>query len=127
MIMVLLGFALGCGEDQAGPAGPSTPSLVGTWTWIGSEELGKSYDVDGTATFRPDSMLEWSGTVDYHTGGAPLQDVWTHQYSVRADTLTIGPPETGSRWVIGEQGSVLTLSLAGATPPDQVLTLQRLE
>ena len=124
LILLALSSTAACSAE---PTGPSLPQLVGTWSWIGSEQFGDAYDVGGTARFGADSLLSWFGTIDYHDGLGPRQDVWTHSYGVSADTLTIEFPGNPKRWLIAEEGAVLTLSLIGAEPPEQVLTLRRIE
>ena len=123
VLLVLLG--LGC-SDGSGPSTPSSPQLVGTWQWIGSIHSGQSYTVSGSATFGPDSMLTWDGVVYYEPGVPPLVDQWAHPYRVRADTLFIDYASSVTKaWVVRGGTSALTLSLAGASPPVQILTLCR--
>jgi hypothetical protein len=110
--------ALAC-DDAAAP----TPTIAGAWDIVGYMDQGISATTTGTADFRPDSTFAMAGTVTFPAEPVDTFDVagtWVQTGAI----VTLTTPDGSDGWQLAAQGSTVSLTLQGTTPPTRI-TLAR--
>jgi hypothetical protein len=119
-VAAMMSFACG-GGDTAGPS----PSLVGSWEFVGFSDAGVQASTTGSVVFRADETFSWEGTVTFP--GEPLDSIvvsGTYHQDGSDLVLTIGTDPI-THWRITVSADVVVL-IAVEPPPANTISLRRL-